>query len=112
MPAGQTNLLIEKGADFIKHFTLRDKTTKAATNLTNSTITLKVAAKQGGPEVFDIPVIIDGTPSTGKFTAELAKAEIELITLKEGWFTINITWSDGLTERLVEGRVVISKGVQ
>ena len=112
MPAGQTNLLIEKGADFIRHFTLRDKVTKAATNLTNCVITMQVAAKQGGPEVFTIPVVIDGTPSTGKFVAELGITEVDAITLKEGWFTINIVWSDGLTERLVEGHVVISKGVQ
>lgn len=112
MPAGQTNFLIEKGADFVLPFLIRDKTTKLPTNLTNCAITFKVAAKQGGPEVFEIPVIIDGTPSTGKFTAEYSIANVELITLKEGWATINIIWSDGLTERLVEGRIVISKGVQ
>lgn len=111
MPAGQTNLLIEKGADFIKHLALRDKVTKVPTNISNCVVDFKVAAKQGGPTLFEINTAITD-PLIGKFEATYSVADIELITIKEGWFTINITWSDGTTERLVEGRVVISKGVQ
>lgn len=110
MSAGQTNFLIEQGADFLKVLTIRDKVTKAAINLTNSVITFSVAGKQGGVEVFTIPMSITD-PINGKVTAFLPEANVNLITLKEGWFTINITWSNGLTERLVEGRIVISKGV-
>jgi hypothetical protein len=112
MSAGSANLLIERDTDFIKSFLVRDKTTKVPTSLVNCLIDFKVAAKQGGPEVFSIPTEIDATPTTGIFKAVLLKSEIDLITLKEGWFVINMTWSNGTTERLVEGRVVISKGVQ
>ncbi len=111
MAAGQTNFLMEKGADFLKTLTLRDKVTKVPIDLTNSVIEFLVAGKQGGPEVFHLHVQSTDLVN-GLVTLFYSKEELELVTLKDGWFVINITWSNGLTERLGEGRVVISKGVQ
>lgn len=110
MPAGQANILIEKGTDFIRSFTMRTKSTLTPTNLTGSTITMEVAGKQGGESVFSIPVYIISAVN-GTFEARYPKASVDLITLKEGWFVVNILWSNGITERLIEGRIVISKGV-
>lgn len=110
MPAGTANLLIEKGTDFIREFTLKDKTNNTVINLTGSTITFDIAAKQGNTSILSIPILVP-TPLLGKFTAKLDQSLVDLITITSGWFVINITWSNGDTERLVEGRVVISKGV-
>ncbi len=110
MPAGQANILIEKGADFIRSFTMRTKSTGTPTNLTGSSITFEVAGKQGGETIFSIPVVLMSAVN-GTFEARYSKSLVDAITLKEGWFVINIVWSNGITERLVEGRVVISKGV-
>lgn len=110
MSAGLYNLLIEKGTDFIKTFTLRDKISKDPIDLLGANFEFKIAAKEGGVTVLSIPITI-ADPSTGVFSAFLEEADVNLITLKEGYFTLNVTWSNNITERLMEGRVVISKGV-
>jgi len=110
MPAGQANILIEKGTDFIRSFTIRSKSTNTPINLTGSTITFDVAQKQGGETIFSIPMYIMSAVN-GTFEARYSKTNVDAITIKDGWYVINIVWSNGITERLIEGRIVISKGV-
>ena len=110
MPAGLTNILIEKGSDFVREFTIREKVTKNPVNIDGCNIVLKVSAKQGSEQLLQIPVVITSVIN-GTFEAVYPKTNVDTITINEGWFVINITWSDATTERLVEGRLVVSKGV-
>jgi hypothetical protein len=112
MSAGTWVILLEKGADFILPMLFREQETKGIIDLTGCVLTLPVAAKQGGPTLFEIPVTISATPTDGTCVANYPKEDIDLLTIKEGWSNLYVTWSNGTVERLAEGRVVISKGVE
>lgn len=111
MSAGKTNFLMEYGTDFKVPITIRDKTSKTVIDLTGSTFSCLVTNKQGGTEVFEI-VVENTALDNGQITLFYPLNSVNLVTLKEAWMTLSVTWSNGFTERLLEGNLVYSKGVK
>ena len=116
MGAAKLNLTIEQGATFRKSFTLKDKDTEAAINLTGWTISGKIRK-----ELTDAAALVTFTVSisnqvsnTGQFVVELTAAQTAALPYDAKnlyYYDIEALKADSDTDRLLQGRVEISPEV-
>lgn len=110
MAAGKLNLVIEQGATFKKTITVQDKN-GVAINLANSDI-VGVAKQRinSSTELFEFE-IIERIDNLGKFSIYLPDEATTLLNFTTGVYDIQIRFLDGTVMRLLEGNIVLNKGV-
>lgn len=115
MSAGKYNIEIEKKATYNKVFTYYASYTSATDNvpydLTGCTI---VAAIKKA--ITDASTILSFTTSivdadAGKFSISLTPAQTASIGFDKGVYDVRVTFPGGDSYRVVEGNVVVTKGV-
>jgi len=114
MSAGRYNFEIEEGATFTRTITYTDNA-NTAIDLAESTVRMQIRDNYGAANA----VISLSTPSTGitlssetgKFTVTMTATQTESLGIKQGVYDIEVEYSNGTVERILEGRVKISKQV-
>jgi len=114
MSAGRYNFEIEEGATFTRTITYTDNA-DTAIDLAESTVRMQIRDNYGATNA----VISLSTPSTGitlssetgKFTVTMTATQTESLGIKQGVYDIEVEYSNGTVERILEGRVKISKQV-
>ena len=114
MSAGRYNFEIEEGATFTRTITYTDNA-NTAIDLAESTVRMQIRDNYGATNA----VISLSTPSTGitlssetgKFTVTMTATQTESLGIKQGVYDIEVEYSNGTVERILEGRVKISKQV-
>jgi len=115
MSAGKYNTEIEKGATFKRTITYKDGTDtpvdlfgasirmQIRDNYTSETAAISIDTSSGGISIDE--------PENGIFTIELTPAETESLDFRQGVYDIEIEYTEGTVERVLEGRVKIKPQV-
>lgn len=110
------NITIYTGATFSLKFQMTSGTTPVPVDFTGASASFEIAEKQAQPPVVLI-TSIGASPKAsiallpdGWVEATITDEETSLIAFKKGFYTINITWSDGTTWRVMQGDVTVSFG--
>lgn len=110
MAAGKLNLEIEQGATFRRAITVTD-VNGVAINLANTTIEGKAKQRLNSSEYLFSFTISDRIDNQGKFTISLSANQTSLLDFSTGVYDIEIQFLEGTIIRLLEGSVVLNKGV-
>lgn len=109
MSAGKYNILIEQGATFKKIITLKDAN-NVPINLSTYSIASYCKAKVTDTvSLFQFTVVIEDA-LTGKFSLNLTKTQTEALNFTTAVYDVELTVGS-IVSRLLEGSVVLSKGV-
>lgn len=105
------DLTICQNADFAFPFQLVDSETLQPINLTSATAVSLVRKFQdpSSPLILTFDVSID--VETGTVLLASSKTTNLALNFVQGFYDVLITWSDGSTDRLAQGKVTFSKGV-
>jgi hypothetical protein len=114
MSAGRYNFEIEEGATFTRTITYTDNE-DTAIDLAGSTVRMQIRDNYSAADA----VISLSTPSTGitlsnetgKFTITMTATQTESLGIKQGVYDIEVEYDNGTVERILEGRVKISRQV-
>ena len=114
MSAGRYNFEIEEGATFTRTITYTDNE-DTAIDLAGSTVRMQIRDNYAAADA----VISLSTPNTGitlsnetgKFTITMTATQTESLGIKQGVYDIEVEYSNGTVERILEGRVKISRQV-
>lgn len=114
MSAGRYNFEIEEGATFTRTITYTDNE-DTAIDLDGSTVRMQIRDNYSSPDA----VISLSTPSTGitlsdetgKFIITMTATQTESLGIKQGVYDIEVEYDNGTVERILEGRVKISRQV-
>lgn len=114
MSAGRYNFEIEEGATFTRTVTYTDNE-DTAIDLDAATVRMQIRDNYASENA----VISLSTPDTGitlsnetgKFTISMTATQTESLGIKQGVYDIEVEYSNGTVERILEGRVKISRQV-
>ena len=111
MAAGKYNMLIQQGVTYNQTITLKNAANTAAIDISGSTASAMIRETYQDPTpaaVFDcvIPVGTDGIIQIG-----LTPEQTASLSFDKGVYDIEITYSNGAKDRILQGNVVISKEV-
>lgn len=114
MSAGRYNFEIEAGATFSRTITYTDAT-DTPVDLSGAVLRMQIRDNYSAPTA---AVSIDSAgngitmiPVQGQFTITLTPAQTESIEFRQGVYDIEIEYSQGTVERVLEGRVKIKSQV-
>ena len=105
-----SNIVINGGTDFSQVFTLEDAGTNSALNLNGYTVKAEMRKHPSATGVTTFTSTVTGS-STGQITIGLSTSQTA--NLKEGRYVYDVvvTNSASYMTRVVEGMVLVSKGV-
>jgi len=105
-----SNIIVNTGADFSQVFTLEDASTNSALNLTGYTVSSQMRKHPASSGVTTFTASVYDA-SAGQIKIGLSTSQTS--ALKEGRYVydIKVLDTDNVTTRVVEGMVLVSKGV-
>lgn len=110
MSAGKLNLVIEQGATFNRPIELKDGEDNPI-DLTGASISALAKEKLSDRDVlFAFTATITDAVS-GKFKFGLTADETTALEINSGVYDIDITYPSGVVDRLLQGTITVSKGV-
>lgn len=109
MSAGKYNILIEQGSDFALPMTQKIKSTGLARDLTGLTITGAIRVNYNDDTPVATFTVTDQDLVNGKFVLRLPKATTAALTFDVGVYNVEMTSVGGFTERIMQGRAVLSR---
>lgn len=114
MSAGKYNFEIEAGATFSRTITYKDSDNDAI-DLSGSTVRMQIrnnySSSDAAISLTTPSTGIAFTSNTGEFTITMTAAQTSAFTFRQGVYDIEIEYSGGTVERILEGRVKISSQV-
>lgn len=112
MPAGQHDIVIEKGANYNLNLQVLQDDGSTPVNLTGYTVQamVRILVDDANP-VIDFAGHITITALTGSITLYQSAAETAALTFANGVYDIILTSSGGTKQRLLQGRVTVNKSV-
>jgi len=114
MSAGRYNFEIEEGATFTRTITYTDSE-DTAIDISNATVRMQIRDNYSS----ETAAISLSSPSngitlsneTGKFIINITATQTESLGIKQGVYDMEVEYDTGTVERILEGRVKISRQV-
>lgn len=116
MSAGKLNITIEQGATFNRDFTYTDQY-GTPINITGATIRMNIKENfEDSTAILSATTGSDGRISLtnatkGKFNLKISAADTADLSFDQAYYQIEIEFTDGQVDRILEGRTRLSKEI-
>lgn len=108
MAAGQYNIIIEKGSTFTRNMAVKD-VDGLPVDLTDASIQAKYRKRHQDSTSVSFDVSIPSPATDGSFVVSMTDAVTAGISTGQGVWDITIQYSDGTSERIIEGTVTVKE---
>jgi len=109
MAAGKYNMLVQQGSTYNQTITLKDPTNTTPINITGCTAAAQIREQYTdvSPSATFLCEINNGV--NGQIQISLTAAQTAALTIERGVYDIELTYPNGVKDRILQGNVVISK---
>lgn len=111
MAAGKYNILVQQGSDYIQKITVKESVSQLPVNITGCTVRgqIRVSVEDATPAATFVTSIVDAI--NGVFQISLSNASTAELDFDTAVYDVEIEYPSGVIDRLLQGKVVLSKEV-
>ena len=106
-----TNLIVYTGADFQQTFVFEDTTSNSAKDLTGYNACAQMKRYESSSKAADFAIAFSPDRTTGRVTISLTTTETAALKAGKYFYDVILNSPAGVTERGVQGTVIVKKTV-
>ena len=106
-----SNITIYTGTDFAQTFVLEDSQSNSVKDLTGYNSCAQMKRYESSLKTADFTVAFANDRTTGRITISLNSTETSALKAGKYFYDILLNSPEGLTERVVEGTVLVKKSI-